>query len=285
MSASHLARESALSSEPELIARAKAGDREAFARLYEPIATPLAAFLYRLIAAREEADDLAQETALQALEGITRFDGALSFRIWMFRMATSAAIDSLRGKKTWKPDAVILASKVASENATARRQFQRLHKAADHTTYDIRDHVDFCLTAMARTLPPHESAALLLTKVHGLSPEEAAQVMDVSPQVLRFRVEQARQALIELYDSRCGLINKQASCSQCAVFDTVLHGDKRHTEQALFQIGLDPQATAPQRAATFPQRLALTRSADPLQGQGAKLHEFLMNFIRDTNGY
>ena len=58
--------------------------------------------------------------------------------------------------------------------------------------------------------------------------------------------------------------------------DTLCHGDRRHTEQALFQIELGPG---------LERRLAIVREIDPLQAEGRKLHEALMNFTREVNGY
>lgn len=93
--------------EPELIERARAGDRAAFARLYAPVERPLAAFLYRMTAMRLDAEDLAQQTVVRALETIGEFSGASSFRTWIFRLAAQAAMDYLRSRKQWDPDAQI----------------------------------------------------------------------------------------------------------------------------------------------------------------------------------
>lgn len=270
--------------EVELIDRARAGDREAFGQLFTSVERALSAFVYRLIAMRQDAEDLAQETALRALETIDQCPTAISFRAWIFRLAAQAAFEYLDSRKQWDPDAQIRAGQKLGDNAALRRRLQKLHGSSIHTTYDIREHIDFCFVCMGRTLPPQEQAALLLSEVHGFSVEEAAETLGIPPQLIRSRVQQAGQTLVAHYETRCGLINRGGSCHQCAGFDTLLHGDLRHIEQALFHIDLQPQPTAPERAATFDARVAIVRGIDPLRAEGMKVHDFLMNLTRDTVG-
>jgi len=271
--------------EAELIERAKHGDREAFAQLYAPLERPLGTFLYRMTAMGQDAEDLTQETALKALETIGELDGASSFRIWIFRIAASSALEYLREQKQWDPDAQLRASGRAGEDSPMRRRLEKLHNSSPHTSFQIREHIDFCFTCMGRTLPPRELASLLLAEVHGFSSEEGAEALGDSGRVFRFRVQQARDTLVDHYETRCALINQQGTCTQCTGLDTLLHGDRRHTEKALFQIGLEPHPDAAERAATFPQRLAIVREIDPLHAEGAKLHDFLMKLTREVNRY
>ncbi len=262
--------------EAQLIERAKTGDPDAFAQLYTPMERPLAAFLYRLIAARSDAEDLAQEIAIRALEGIGAFPGASLFRAWLFRLAFEAAVEYLRDRPCWHPDAQIRAGRALGSNRAASRRLQVLHDSRLNTIYDLREHIDFCFTCMGRTVPAHEQAALLLVEVHGLSPEEAGQALGIAAEAVRFRVAQARQVLAGHFESRCSLIHRGGDCSECASLHALLHRDRRKTEQALFEIELAPQATPEARAATLDIRLAIIRSIDPLHAQGHKLHESWM---------
>jgi len=271
--------------EAQLIDRARRGDRDAFAELYAAVERPLAAFVYRMLAIRGDAEDLAQETAVTALEKIGDVPAGVSFRVWIFRLAAENAFQYLSSEKTWDADMILRADRRVAQNTAARRKLQQEHKSRIQTTYTIREHIEFCFTCMGRTLPPHEKAALLLVAVHGFPVEDAAETLGIPARTLPFHVEQARQTLIEHYESRCSLINKDGSCKQCAGLDTLLYKDRRHTDQELFQIELDPRPTARERAQSFDQRLAIVRTIDPLHGEGARFHEFLMNFTRQASGY
>jgi hypothetical protein len=50
--------------------------------------------------------------------------------------------------------------------------------------------------------------------VFGLPSQEAAQVLEISPEAYRKRLSRARQSLEEFSQSVCGLVNKEAAC-QC----------------------------------------------------------------------
>ena len=110
-------------------------------------------------------------------------------------------------------------------------------------------------------------------------------VLETTAAAIRFRVDQARQALNECFSTRCTLINKAGSCAQCAGFHTWLYGDHRETQKALFGIELQQVATPEERAATLDQRLQIVRAADPVLGEGAKFHEALMTFLREVSHY
>jgi RNA polymerase sigma-70 factor (ECF subfamily) len=269
--------------EPALIEQAKAGDREAFAELYEPAARPLAAFLYRLLALSPEAEDLAQDTALRALASMDSYPGAVSFRAWLFRMGAEAALERLNQQTPWHPDLQIRFGQKAAESDAVRRRVRKAHGSGLHSTYEINEHIDYCFVCMGRTLPPSEDAALLLFEVHGFSLDEAAEVLSTTPEAVRHWVEQARRTLADHFEPRCSLINAKGSCTLCAGYHTLFHGDRRRTEQALFQIDLQARPTPQERAATLDQRLAIVRAIDPLHAAGTKFHESLMTITLEKS--
>ena len=272
-----------VSHEPELIAKATAGDREAFAQLYEAVERPLASFLYRLIGLRQVAEDLAQETVLRALETIGAFSGVTSFRVWLFRMAVEAGFERLQGETPWSPDLQVRFGQRLAENDALRRRVRKTHGLGVRATYDIAEHIDYCFMCLGRTLPPHESAALLLAQVYGFSHEETGEVLGAPAETIRSRVEQARQTLVEQLESRCSLINTKGSCGLCAGYHTLLYGDQRQTERALFEINLQARFTPQERAATWDQRLAIVRSIDPLHAEGTRFHESLMTITLEKS--
>jgi RNA polymerase sigma-70 factor (ECF subfamily) len=65
--------------EASLVARARAGDADAFEQLAGAHADRLFAVLLRLLGDRGEAGDVAQEVMLRAWQGIGRFEGRSDF--------------------------------------------------------------------------------------------------------------------------------------------------------------------------------------------------------------
>ena len=76
-------------SEHELVKAAAGGDRAAFAVLARAAAAAVYALAYRLTGNKADADDLAQETFVNAWRGLEKFDGRCSFGSWVYRIAVN----------------------------------------------------------------------------------------------------------------------------------------------------------------------------------------------------
>ena len=78
--------------EARVISLVRAGEVDAFAEIIENYQAPIIRYLYRLTGDYEMARDLAQDTFLQAYRGILKTDAELSFRAWLYRIATNSAL-------------------------------------------------------------------------------------------------------------------------------------------------------------------------------------------------
>ena len=146
----------------DLLARIIAGDREAFGAFYDLHAPVLFGFCVRILKDARDAEDVLQETFVQAWREARRFDAArASVRSWLFTIARSRALDRWR----------------------SRRSFEKRVSAADAADLDgaagggdLIDAVhlkDFVARALAR-LNDAEQAVLRLAYFEGLTQEEIA---------------------------------------------------------------------------------------------------------------
>ncbi len=86
--------------ERQLAERSRAGDREAFAGLYDAYAQKIYRYLYYRIQNRHTAEDLTSTVFLKALNGIGSFDpekGSVS--AWFYTIARNALTDHFRTQK------------------------------------------------------------------------------------------------------------------------------------------------------------------------------------------
>ena len=73
----------------ELLARARAGDREAFAALVEPHRRELQVHCYRMLGSLQDAEDALQDTLVSAWQGLGSFEGRAVF-------SKNAVVDDLK---------------------------------------------------------------------------------------------------------------------------------------------------------------------------------------------
>lgn len=86
-------------SDEQLVARARLGDRHAFEELVRRHRRPLVNHLFRQIGREDAAWDLAQEVFLKIYLSLGSFDPAYRFTTWLYRIATNCAVDHLRRKR------------------------------------------------------------------------------------------------------------------------------------------------------------------------------------------
>ena len=86
-------------SDDELMMRAAKGDRTAFGILVQRWERPVFAFLARMLASAEEAEDLVQEAFLRVWGHAGRYRPSGQFKSWLFRIAGNLARSRLRRNK------------------------------------------------------------------------------------------------------------------------------------------------------------------------------------------
>lgn len=173
------------SREQRLVAEAQAGDGAAFTALFDQYHGPITGYLARLTGNRDAADDLTQETFLKAYRGLGRTGADLSFRPWLYRIATNTA-------RSWQ---------------RRQRIVRWLPFGDDAGTPEPRDERDLAtalgeheaVVAALRSISPAQASILLLRHDQGLTVEEAAVVMKVSTNTAKVRLHRARKAFASAY--------------------------------------------------------------------------------------
>lgn len=78
------------------LARARAGDGQAFQELTDPYLGELQLHYYRILGSLADAEDVMQETLLAAWRGLPQYEGRASLRAWLYRIATNRCLNALR---------------------------------------------------------------------------------------------------------------------------------------------------------------------------------------------
>jgi RNA polymerase sigma-70 factor (ECF subfamily) len=84
----------------EVIARARAGDAEAWGELYREYAPAIFRFCRRALPTREDAEDATMDIFGDKLrKGLSQYDPTRSFSAWLYRVAANHCWDILRRRK------------------------------------------------------------------------------------------------------------------------------------------------------------------------------------------
>ena len=80
----------------DLIAKAAAGDHDAFRALVEPHSHELQVHCYRILGSLQDAEDALQETLVSAWRSLGEFGRRSSIRTWLYQIATNRCLSMLR---------------------------------------------------------------------------------------------------------------------------------------------------------------------------------------------
>jgi RNA polymerase sigma-70 factor, ECF subfamily len=254
--------------EASLVERARQGDNAAFGSLVEPWRKPLFGYIYRMVALRQDAEDLLQDVFVRVLENIRVYRGEARFKSWLFGIATHVCLDHLRHRKRWRLEAQLIGEREAHADP---ERIIALRELIAHTDfrYEIREHIAFCFSCLARTLTPEEQAALMLKEVLGFTAEEAGAILGVSEPVFHHRLADARVTMIEDYEGLCALINKTGVCHQCRGLREIASEEHRGPDLVQIEVG-HGVAVSPENL--FDARLAIVRDADLENGARRAMH-------------
>ena len=179
---------------PLLIAGLQAGNQDAFRQLVETYQSRVYNTVLSIVRQPEEAEDVAQEVFVQVFESIHNFGGDGKLTAWIYRIATTKALEAYRKRHAQKRFAF----------------FTSLFTGDDDEGFDDRLHpVDFVhpgvklenqeratvLFAAIDRLSGQQKIAFTLHHIEGLPYQEIAEVMQVSLSAVESLLHRAKMNL------------------------------------------------------------------------------------------
>jgi RNA polymerase sigma-70 factor, ECF subfamily len=258
---------------------AMSGDINAFQQLFAEFQNQLKSYLYRLVTDRDDAQDLAHDTFIKAFDKVSTFKGKSSFKTWVFQIATNLAYDHLRKYKRWTVDTKQIAKDLVMNNSTVRDSLFSAGQSSPEGTFDMRDHIDHCFTCMGKTLAVEKQVSLILKDIYDFSVKEIAVIIGKTQDVAKHLLQDARNTMLDIFDHRCALINKNGVCNQCSELNGIFN-PKQNQQEALNKLDLVKGSKKFDRQELLAMRTQLVKGIDPLRGKGAELQDLLMKCDR-----
>jgi RNA polymerase sigma-70 factor (ECF subfamily) len=181
----------------------------AFLELVAPHRDALRLHCYRMLGSTHDSDDVLQETLVRAWRARESLESAQAVRPWLYRIATNACLDELKGRKQ-RPMPVDVVPPVADPLAPpvpASPEATWLEPCPDAwmagvardpgAAYEVRESVALAFVAAIQCLSAQQRAVLLLRDVLGMPADETAEALGMSVSAANSTLHRARTALRE----------------------------------------------------------------------------------------
>jgi RNA polymerase sigma-70 factor (TIGR02960 family) len=191
--------------DPNLLARAAAGDDAAFAALVGPHQRTVFRHCYRMLGSGTDAEDATQDTLERAWRRLATYDGSGPFGAWLQRIATNICLDGLRAKRTrigpadygppltpgtmpGPPD-----PELAWVEPVGDSELMGTKDPQDEVVR--REEISLAFVAALQRLAPRQRAALLLHDVLAFTHAEVGEVLGVSSNAVNSLLSRARESV------------------------------------------------------------------------------------------
>ena len=263
----------------DILKNALTGDIKSFQILFAEFQNQLKSYLYRLIADRNDVDDLMHDTFIKAFDKISTYNQESALKTWVFKIATSLAYDHLRKLNRWPADAQDQGAILAISTGEIQQSFRIVHQTSPAGAYEMKEHIDFCFTCISKTLPIENQVALILKDIYDFQIKEICLILENTEGVVKHLLNFSRVTLTDVFDNRCALVNKNGVCDQCSQLNGIFNPKQDQHEERM-KLELVKASKKFNRAELFTLRTKLVKAIDPLHSSGTDLQDIIMRCTR-----
>lgn len=173
----------------QLMLRVRGGDAGAFRELFEKHQRAIVNFAYHFVANRQRAEEIAQDVFLQIYRAAERYEPHAKFTTWLYRIATNACLNEVRRPEHRHPKRP-LEHVPDDERKRAEIAFPDPAAVAGDDALAGRQ-LEAKIREVLADLPPNQRAALLMSRVDGMSYLEVAEALETSESAVKSLVFRA----------------------------------------------------------------------------------------------
>ena len=182
------------------------GDRGALDLVVRDLQGRVYHLALRMLWTKEDAEDATQEILVRIVTRLSQFDFRSRLHTWAYRVAVNYILD-------------VRKSAIERLHMSFERLADSLHIGLDvGVDADVEHSVLVeevkvgCTLAMLQCLDRPHRLAYVLGEIMDLSGPEAAEVLDIPPDLFRKRLQHARASVLSFTKSYCGLASDAAPC-------------------------------------------------------------------------
>jgi RNA polymerase sigma-70 factor (ECF subfamily) len=243
---------------------------ELFNEEFAGIKGALRSYLLRMTASVADAEDLVHDTYLKGRDKLDSFRGESSLKTWLFAIASNLAKDNLRFRKRWAEDVTDICRQEAKADPAFFSEAMHIQATSPQGTFEIKEHIVFCFTCISKSLPLEQQLCIFLKEVYEFRMNEIAEILDTTLAMVKYYLHTGRARMIQVFDGRCALINKEGVCHQCSELNGVYNPKQRFNEEVA-KIELARQHENADKEYLLDLRLQLIKDIDPFESPAAAL--------------
>jgi len=174
-------------SDDQLVEQAKQGNAEAFTELARRSQQKIHQVILALTGNLQDADDLAQETFMQAFKSLKSFRQKSSFSTWLYRIAINLTLNFLKKKKKAKMRGMITENYSLDRNRVACSHSPEKNSLSKELSEKLKEAID--------SLPAAYKASFILVVSQGMTHGQASRILRCSENTVSWRMHKARKIL------------------------------------------------------------------------------------------
>ena len=183
------------------------GDQGALDLVVRDLQPDVYGIALRMLWNKEDAEDATQEVLVRIVTRLSQFDFRSRLRTWAYRVTVNYVLDvkksaTERLQMTFQNLGDSLLENLSEEGPSDTERSLMLEEVKVG-----------CSMAMLQCLDRPHRLAYILGDVMELSGPEAADALNISPDLFRKRLQQARAAVLSFTKDHCGLVSDAAACS------------------------------------------------------------------------
>lgn len=267
----------------DTLTKAMEGDINAFHSLFSVFKPELKSFLYRLLSDRFLVDDFYHDTFIKAFDKLKTFQKNSSLKTWCFSIASNMCLDYLRKTKRWSLTQKEDIKNLADNTPAIHNAFLNYRKSSYVGEFEMKEHIDYCFTCMAKTIAVEKQVAIILKDVYDFKVKEIAVIMNLGYANIKKMLLTGRKSLDTIFNQKCALVNKNGVCHQCTELNGSFNPKQNQSEQ-LQKIKLVKESKNGKKENLYKLRTELVKNIDPFTSNGANLHDFFIDVARYNAG-
>jgi hypothetical protein len=129
-------------------------------------------------------------------------------------------------------------------------------------------------------IPLEQQICLLLKEVYDFKVSEITEILQTTEAMVKYYLHTSRSKMVNIYEGRCALINKEGTCHQCSELNGIFN-PKQDFEIEKNKIEFAKKANDPNREQLLDLRLQIMKEIDPFNSKNSPLQLHHIQHNRD----